>query len=87
MPMDLRTRTLIDTRTDFDARSMGYDQACDPQTDGEGLVLTYQWHKGVGPCFKLQGPEGEIELTGAAEAAAVAGAILQRLKFAMREAA
>lgn len=87
MPMDLRTRTLIDTRVTFDARSLGYDGACDPMSDGLGLVLSYQWSEGVGPCFKMIGPEGEIELTGAAEAAAVANAILERLAFAAREAA
>lgn len=74
------TRTLIDTTTSFDAGWLGYDAPCDPQEDGEGLILTVESHPQHGPIFKLVGPDGTVELFEGC-ARAVAEAINDILKY------
>lgn len=58
-------RELIDTRDAGIARHLGYDGARCPVEDAEGLIVT-----GVAasfasiPSLTLQGPKGEVEVTG-----------------------
>lgn len=54
----MQPRTLLNTAHAYDAGIMGYDRPCDPQEDGEGLILAREkdgW-------FVLIGPDGEISL-------------------------
>lgn len=50
--------TLLDTNHRADAGFCGFDRACDPYEDGEGLILIREddgW-------FTLTGPDGSVQL-------------------------
>jgi len=77
--------TLISTTDRFDAGLLGYERACDPREDSEGLIVTLD--DGLPLSIRLLGPEGEINLSGKAEVREVANALLSALRAAERKAA
>lgn len=68
--------TLYDTNEHSDAILGGYGLTCDPVRDGEGLTITGELHPSVGPCVKLVGPDGQVEINGWAEL----GQVIERLQ-------
>lgn len=66
--------TLLDSREYSDARLMGYDGERDPREDGEGLIVRdttmFQFRE-----ITLNGPDGEVRLSGIAEIEQVAQAL------------
>jgi len=77
--------TLLDTRERFDAGLLGYERACHPREDGEGVIVTLD--DGFPLSITLLGPEGEINLSGKAEVREVANALLSALRAAEKVAA
>jgi len=77
--------TLLNTADRFDADVLGYESACDPRKDGEGLIVTLD--DGFPLSITLLGPEGEITLSGTAEVREVANALLSALRAAEKVAA
>ena len=58
-------RALIDTREPFDAAWMAYEGPRDPRADAEGLILSLTaYDHGRRPELILEGPDGEVRLTG-----------------------
>lgn len=58
--------TFFDTRDPFDAYGFGLDGARDPAEDAEGLIVTLDPSHEL-PTVSINGPNGEIELVGAAQ--------------------
>ncbi|MDP1873684.1 hypothetical protein [Phenylobacterium sp.] len=77
--------TLISTTDRFDAGLLGYERACNPREDGEGLIITLD--DGFPLSITLLGPEGEITLSGKAEVREVANTLLSALRAAEKVAA
>ena len=77
--------TLFNTTDRFDAGLLGYERACHPREDGEGLIVTHE--TGFPLSITLLGPEGEINLSGTAEVREVANALLSALRAAEKVAA
>lgn len=76
---------LIHTAERFDARLLGYERACNPREDAEGLIVT----KDDGPVLSitLEGPEGEVTLSGSAEIREVAKSLMAALGVQTQRAA
>lgn len=61
-----KSYTPLDTRDHCDAILCGYDRACDPHEDGEGLVIEVETTR-TGASATLWGCEGQVTLHGSAE--------------------
>ncbi len=73
-------RALIDTRHPFDAAWLAYDGPRDPRADAEGLILSLAaYDNGRRPELILEGPDGEVRLTGSRQIDVVLEAGVQAL--------
>ena len=77
--------TLINTADRYDAGLLGYERACHPREDGDGLIVTV----GDGPVLSitLEGPDGEVTLSGTAEIREVAKSLMAALGVQTQRAA
>lgn len=74
-PAAHRAHVLLDTNEPYDAWKTGRDGPEDYH-DGQGLRVAYDG-EGTIPSVTLNGPDGQIDLTGIAEIEAVAAALQQ----------
>lgn len=80
---DRRELPLLDTNDRYDAWLTGRTDGPEDWRDGCGLRVLYDG-TGYLPCVYLNGPDGEVQLTGRHEISAVADALATGARLAER---